>query len=97
EYDSERVAGLLRERSWELTADEAEADLILVNTLSSAFSRIAHVLTRIRSASALSAVSSQLRSRTNPATRSESYSFIWQPCGIKWSLAMRPRKVQSLR
>src|SRR5216117_2382860 len=32
EYDSERVAGLLRERSWELTADEAEADLILVNT-----------------------------------------------------------------
>jgi len=32
EYDSERVAGLLRERSWELTADAAEADLILVNT-----------------------------------------------------------------
>src|SRR5437867_2535459 len=32
EYDSERVAGLLRERSWELTDDEAEADLILVNT-----------------------------------------------------------------
>jgi tRNA-2-methylthio-N6-dimethylallyladenosine synthase len=32
EYDSERVAGLLRERSWELTADEGEADLILVNT-----------------------------------------------------------------
>jgi tRNA-2-methylthio-N6-dimethylallyladenosine synthase len=32
EYDSERVAGLLRERSWELTADETEADLILVNT-----------------------------------------------------------------
>jgi len=32
EYDSERVAGLLRERSWELTDEEAEADLILVNT-----------------------------------------------------------------
>ena len=32
EYDSERVAGLLRERRWELTADETEADLILVNT-----------------------------------------------------------------
>ncbi len=32
EYDSERVAGLLRERRWELTADEREADLIIVNT-----------------------------------------------------------------
>jgi tRNA-2-methylthio-N6-dimethylallyladenosine synthase len=32
EYDSERVAGLLRERRWELTADETEADLILLNT-----------------------------------------------------------------
>ena len=32
EYDSERVAGLLRERRWELTSDETEADLILVNT-----------------------------------------------------------------
>src|SRR6266550_1823928 len=32
EYDSERVAGLLREQSWELTPDETEADLILVNT-----------------------------------------------------------------
>jgi tRNA-2-methylthio-N6-dimethylallyladenosine synthase len=32
EYDSERVAGLLRERAWELTPDETEADLILVNT-----------------------------------------------------------------
>jgi tRNA-2-methylthio-N6-dimethylallyladenosine synthase len=32
EYDSERVAGLLRERRWELTADQTEADLILVNT-----------------------------------------------------------------
>src|SRR5213593_2994656 len=32
EYDSERVAGLLRERSWELTSDEAAADVILVNT-----------------------------------------------------------------
>src|SRR2546421_9314987 len=32
EYDSERVAGLLREESWELTSDQAEADLILVNT-----------------------------------------------------------------
>src|SRR5262245_48200020 len=32
EYDSERVAGLLRERRWELTADEREADLILLNT-----------------------------------------------------------------
>jgi tRNA-2-methylthio-N6-dimethylallyladenosine synthase len=32
EYDSERVAGLLREHRWELTADETEADLILVNT-----------------------------------------------------------------
>jgi tRNA-2-methylthio-N6-dimethylallyladenosine synthase len=32
EYDSERVAGLLKERSWELTDRESEADLILVNT-----------------------------------------------------------------
>src|SRR5215831_11276963 len=32
EYDSERVAGLLREERWELTPDETEADLILVNT-----------------------------------------------------------------
>src|SRR5437879_4421184 len=32
EYDSERVAGLLRENRWELTSDETEADLILVNT-----------------------------------------------------------------
>src|SRR6266850_89736 len=32
EYDSERVAGLLREERWELTSDQTEADLILVNT-----------------------------------------------------------------
>jgi tRNA-2-methylthio-N6-dimethylallyladenosine synthase len=32
EYDSERVAGLLRDERWELTADEREADLILLNT-----------------------------------------------------------------
>lgn len=32
EYDSERVAGLLREAQWELTSDEREADLIIVNT-----------------------------------------------------------------
>src|ERR671924_341035 len=32
EYDSERVAGLLRERQYELTADEHEADVILLNT-----------------------------------------------------------------
>jgi len=32
EYDSERVAGLLRERDYELTADEREADVILLNT-----------------------------------------------------------------
>ena len=32
EYDSERVAGLLREQQYELTDDETEADLILVNT-----------------------------------------------------------------
>ena len=32
EYDSERVAGLLRERQYELTDDEREADVILVNT-----------------------------------------------------------------
>jgi tRNA-2-methylthio-N6-dimethylallyladenosine synthase len=32
EYDSERVAGLLREQRYELTQNEAEADLILVNT-----------------------------------------------------------------
>src|SRR5438093_8516767 len=31
EYDSERVAGLLRAERYELTADEQEADLILVN------------------------------------------------------------------
>lgn len=32
EYDSERVAGLLRDHRYELTEDEAEADLIVVNT-----------------------------------------------------------------
>jgi tRNA-2-methylthio-N6-dimethylallyladenosine synthase len=32
EYDSERVAGLLKTRDYELTANEADADLILVNT-----------------------------------------------------------------
>ncbi len=32
EYDSERVAGLLRERRWELTDAPDEADLILLNT-----------------------------------------------------------------
>ncbi|HEV8616277.1 MAG TPA: tRNA (N6-isopentenyl adenosine(37)-C2)-methylthiotransferase MiaB [Methylomirabilota bacterium] len=32
EYDSERVAGLLREQQYELTDDETQADLILVNT-----------------------------------------------------------------
>src|SRR5207245_1972941 len=32
EYDSERVAGLLRAERYELTADEQDADLILVNT-----------------------------------------------------------------
>src|SRR5438093_181239 len=32
EYDSERVAGLLRERGYELTTDEREADVILLNT-----------------------------------------------------------------
>jgi tRNA-2-methylthio-N6-dimethylallyladenosine synthase len=32
EYDSERVAGLLREHRYELTDDAADADLILVNT-----------------------------------------------------------------
>jgi tRNA-2-methylthio-N6-dimethylallyladenosine synthase len=32
EYDSERVAGLLKTQSWELTERESEADLILVNT-----------------------------------------------------------------
>jgi tRNA-2-methylthio-N6-dimethylallyladenosine synthase len=32
EYDSERVAGLLRERQYELTDDVAAADVILVNT-----------------------------------------------------------------
>ena len=32
EYDSERVAGLLREHRYELTETPAEADLILVNT-----------------------------------------------------------------
>jgi tRNA-2-methylthio-N6-dimethylallyladenosine synthase len=32
EYDSERVAGLLRDDRWELTADERAADLIIVNT-----------------------------------------------------------------
>ena len=32
EYDSERVAGLLREHRYELTEHEAEADVILVNT-----------------------------------------------------------------
>jgi tRNA-2-methylthio-N6-dimethylallyladenosine synthase len=32
EYDSERVAGLLRDERWELTADARDADLILLNT-----------------------------------------------------------------
>jgi len=32
EYDSERVAGLLREQRYELTENAADADLILVNT-----------------------------------------------------------------
>ena len=32
EYDSERVAGLLRERQYELTDDAAAADVILLNT-----------------------------------------------------------------
>ena len=32
EYDSERVAGLLRAQRYELTADEGEADVILLNT-----------------------------------------------------------------
>jgi tRNA-2-methylthio-N6-dimethylallyladenosine synthase len=32
EYDSERVAGLLREREYELTNDESAADVILLNT-----------------------------------------------------------------
>ena len=32
EYDSERVAGLLREHDYELTDDAAAADLILINT-----------------------------------------------------------------
>jgi len=32
EYDSERVAGLLREHSYELTDDARQADLILLNT-----------------------------------------------------------------
>ena len=61
----------------------------LEKTFSSAFSRIAQVLTRIRSAAAASSVSSYCRSRSSPATRSESYSFIWQPYVIRWSLAIR--------
>ncbi|MBI4246900.1 MAG: tRNA (N6-isopentenyl adenosine(37)-C2)-methylthiotransferase MiaB [Candidatus Rokubacteria bacterium] len=32
EYDSERVAGLLNERQYELTANESDADVILLNT-----------------------------------------------------------------
>ena len=32
EYDSERVAGLLKAQSYELTENESEADLILLNT-----------------------------------------------------------------
>src|SRR5256885_5539018 len=32
EYDSERVAGLLRAQRYELVADERDADLIIVNT-----------------------------------------------------------------
>mgnify|MGYP000076624723 CR=1 FL=1 len=32
EYDSERVAGLLQQRDWELTDDAQEADLVLLNT-----------------------------------------------------------------
>jgi tRNA-2-methylthio-N6-dimethylallyladenosine synthase len=32
EYDSERVAGLLRSQSYELTENESDADLILLNT-----------------------------------------------------------------
>ena len=69
----------------------------LEKTLSSAFSRIAQVLTRIRSASVSSEVSSQRFSRSKPATRSESYSFIWQPYVIRWSLAMSAWKISRLR
>jgi tRNA-2-methylthio-N6-dimethylallyladenosine synthase len=32
EYDSERVAGLLRAAAWELTERESDADLVIVNT-----------------------------------------------------------------
>jgi tRNA-2-methylthio-N6-dimethylallyladenosine synthase len=32
EYDSERVAGLLRDERWEMTANEQDADLVIVNT-----------------------------------------------------------------
>jgi tRNA-2-methylthio-N6-dimethylallyladenosine synthase len=32
EYDSERVAGLLKAQAWELTDSETDADLVLVNT-----------------------------------------------------------------
>src|SRR5207253_8800643 len=69
----------------------------LEKTLSSAFSRIAQVLTRIRSASVSSEVSSQRSSRSRPATRSESYSFIWQPYVIRWNLAMSAWKIPRLR
>ncbi len=49
------------------------------NTLSSHFSRMEHVFSRIRSASSGRSVSSYRCPLSNPATRSESYSFIWQP------------------
>ena len=48
-------------------------------TFSSALSRIEQVLSRIRSASSGFSVSSYCCRLSNPATRSESYSFIWQP------------------
>jgi tRNA A37 methylthiotransferase MiaB len=37
EYDSERVAGLLKERAWELTEREGDADLILINSPASSW------------------------------------------------------------
>ena len=58
-------------------------------TLSSAFSRIEQVLSRITSASSGLSQSSYWSALRSPATRSESYSFIWQPYVIRWSLGMK--------
>ena len=55
---------------------------------SSAFSRIEHVLKRIRSASSRSGTSEYPSDSSMPFMRSESCSFIWQPKVVTWKRFM---------